>query len=79
MRKWWDKRHESGWQKTGNLVNAGKYLSCIILVVVDVLQKLNPRPFVFPFVTIQALWLMAALVKTMLVEFLGSCLIRSVE
>ena len=56
-------------QKTGNIVNAGKYLSCIILVAVDVLQKLNPRPFVFPLETIQGLWLAAAIVKTLLVGF----------
>jgi hypothetical protein len=65
MRKWWDMRQNSGWIKMGNLVNAGKYLSCIILVVFDALQKLNPRPYVFPLVTIQGLWLSAAVVKTL--------------
>jgi hypothetical protein len=69
MRKWWDMREKSGWEKSGNLVNAGKYISCIILVVVDVLQKLNPRPFVFPLVSIQGIWLAAAIVKTLSVLF----------
>jgi len=69
MRKWWDNRHQSGWEKTGNLVNAGKYVSCIIVVVADVLQKLNPRPFVFPLQPMQGLWLASAIVKTLLVGF----------
>lgn len=65
MRKWWDAPHGSGWKKTGHLVNAGKYVSCIILVVADTLQKVNPRPFVFPLVPIQGFWLAAAIVKTL--------------
>jgi hypothetical protein len=69
MRKWWDMRQSSGWEKSGNLVNAGKYFSCILLVVFDVLQKLHPRPFVFPLVPIQGLWLGAAILKTVLVHF----------
>jgi hypothetical protein len=48
-------------------VNAGKYISCIVLVIVDVLQKVHPRPFVYPLNSIQGLWLAAATVKTMLV------------
>jgi hypothetical protein len=69
MRKWWDERHGSGWKKTGHLVNAGKYVSCIILVVADTLQKVNPRPFVSPLSPIQGFWLAAAVVKTLSVIF----------
>jgi hypothetical protein len=69
MRKWWDERHGSGWKKTGHLVNAGKYVSCIILVVADTLQKMNPRPFVSPLAPFQGFWLAAAVVKTLSVIF----------
>jgi hypothetical protein len=69
MRKWWDERHCSGWKKTGHLVNAGKYVSCIILVVADTLQKMNPRPFVSPLAPFQGFWLAAAVVKTLSVIF----------
>ena len=63
MRKWWDTRHCSGWENTGNLVNAGKYFSCIFLVLVDVLQKWSPG------VTTRGLWIASAIIKTMFVYF----------
>lgn len=63
MRKWWDTRHCSGWENTGNLINAGKYFSCIFLVLVDVLQKWSPG------VTTLGLWIASAIIKTMFVYF----------
>jgi hypothetical protein len=65
MRKWSDERGSSGWKRTGHLVNAGKYVSCIILVVADTLLKLHPRRFLFPLVPIQTFWLVAAVAKTL--------------
>lgn len=64
MRKWWDTRHCSGWENTGNLVNAGKYFSCIFLVLADVLKKWSPSA------TTGGFWIASAIIKTMFVYFL---------